>query len=91
MSVLARGISSLVEVIKDRRETTRGVSMESAVKFMSIGQLAALTGLHRTTISRMISAKKIPCVRLGKRALIDATFADDLLRKARESIVSEER
>jgi excisionase family DNA binding protein len=60
--------------------------MEQAVKFYSIKQLVEITGLHRTTISRMLSQKKIPYVRIGKRALIDSQFVNDLQRRAQESV-----
>ncbi|HEV8642370.1 MAG TPA: helix-turn-helix domain-containing protein [Methylomirabilota bacterium] len=38
-------------------------------KLLDVGQAAALLGLHSATLYRMARARRIPCVRLGRRII----------------------
>ncbi len=47
--------------------------------FLSVKELAAILPVSQTLIYERIARKKIPCLRIGRRILIPASYVQEIL------------
>lgn len=55
-------------------------------KFLTIDDVVNATGLHRTSVTRLIAQGEIPATRLGRRILVSPEFLESLAANARANL-----